>query len=318
MPLYSGIPMRSSTFFARRIILWGYLYVILGALGFSTKAVLVKLAYWQSPEIDTITLMLLRMAMSLPFYLGIAFWSVRQVAKSDEKRILSCSEKAMILGLGLLGYYIASFLDFEGLHFVSAGLERLIIFLYPTLVVLFSALFRLQKISRQQLYALVCSYLGIVWVFLDNSLQQNSPNYLLGSWLVFSSAVVFAIFLIGSGVMVKRIGSTRFTAYSMIVACLATCGHFLYIHGFKVLNVSQGIYQLALLMAIFSTVLPSFLMNAGIRHVGASSAAMISAIGPVGTLVLAYFLLGEALTTSQLVGTGFILLGVSMVSRQKI
>lgn len=300
-----------------RQAIFGYLFVLLGAFGFSTKAVLVKLAYSYSHQLDAITLMVLRMAISLPFFLAVALWSANDSAKSNDAQRLNKQDWLMIFGLGLLGYYIASFLDFAGLQYISAGLERLIIFLYPTFVVLFTAAGQRKAINRHQALALVLSYAGMVLVFVDNAAAMASSGLLLGSTLVLASAIAFAFFLMGSGMMVKRIGSTRFTAYSMIVACLATGLHFAVQHGVELLNLPDKVYWVALIMAVFSTVLPAFFMNAGIRRIGAGSASIISSTGPIGTLVLAFLLLGETLTLAQLGGTALVLIGVYVVSRAK-
>ncbi|MGZ5025668.1 MAG: DMT family transporter [Methylobacter sp.] len=299
-----------------RQAVFGYLFVLLGAFGFSAKAVLVKLAYSYSPQLDVITLMVLRMAISLPFFLAVALWSANDSTTNDAQR-LSRGDWLMIFGLGLLGYYIASFLDFAGLQYISAGLERLILFLYPTFVVLFTAVGQRKAINRHQALALVLSYAGMILVFADNSTEAASSGLMLGSALVLLSAIAFAVFLMGSGMMVKRIGSTRFTAYSMTVACLATGLHFMLQHGVGLLSLSADVYWLALIMAVFSTVLPAFFMNAGIRRIGSGSASIISSIGPVGTLGLAFLLLGETLTLAQLGGTVLVLIGVYVVSRAK-
>ncbi|MFI3156712.1 MAG: DMT family transporter [Methylococcaceae bacterium] len=300
-----------------RQAIFGYLFVLLGALGFSAKAVLVKLAYGYSHHLDAITLMVLRMAISLPFFLAVALWSANAAAKTNVAQRLNRQDWLMIFGLGLLGYYLASLLDFAGLQYISAGLERLIIFLYPTFVVLFTAGLQRRTINRHQALALALSYAGMILVFVDNRAAITSSGLLFGSLLVLASAIAFAFFLMGSGMMVKRIGSTRFTAYSMTVACLATGLHFVIQHGVKLLNLPATVYWLALIMAIFSTVLPSFLMNAGIRRIGAGSASIISSIGPIGTLALAFLLLGETLTLAQLTGTALVLIGVYVVSRTK-
>lgn len=296
----------------------GCLFVLLGALGFSAKAVLIKLAYGYSHQLDAITLMVLRMAISLPFFLAAALWSANASTEAENAQRLNRQDWLMIFGLGLLGYYIASLLDFLGLQYISAGLERLIIFLYPTFVVLFSAAIQRRAINRHQALALVLSYAGMILVFVENRAAMASSGLLLGSVLVLCSAIAFAFFLMGSGMMVKRIGSTRFTAYSMTVACLATGLHFVVQHGVKVLNLPDSVYWLALIMAVFSTVLPAFLMNAGIRRIGAGSASIISSIGPIGTLALAFLLLGETLTSAQLAGTALVLIGVYVVSRAKV
>ncbi|WP_031437768.1 DMT family transporter [Methylobacter tundripaludum] len=295
----------------------GCLFVLLGAFGFSAKAVLIKLAYDYSHQLDVITLMVLRMAISLPFFLVVALWPVNNSTKAEDAQRLNRQDWLMIFGLGILGYYIASYLDFAGLQYISAGLERLILFLYPTFVVLFTAALQRRAINRHQALALALSYAGMILVFVDNRAEMASSGLLLGSALVLASAIAFAFFLMGSGMMVKRIGSTRFTAYSMTVACLATGLHFVIQHGVTLLNLPVNVYWLALIMAIFSTVLPAFLMNAGISRIGAGSASIISSIGPIGTLALAFLLLNETLTAAQLAGTALVLIGVYVVSRAK-
>jgi len=295
----------------------GCLFVLLGAFGFSAKAVLIKLAYDYSHQLDVITLMVLRMAISLPFFLVVALWPVNNSTKAENAQRLNRQDWLMIFGLGILGYYVASYLDFAGLQYISAGLERLILFLYPTFVVLFTAALQRRAINRHQALALALSYAGMILVFVDNRAAMASSGLLLGSALVLASAIAFAFFLMGSGMMVKRIGSTRFTAYSMTVACLATGLHFVIQHGVKLLNLPANVYWLALIMAIFSTVLPAFLMNAGISRIGAGSASIISSIGPIGTLALAFLLLNETLTAAQLAGTALVLIGVYVVSRAK-
>lgn len=295
----------------------GCLFVLLGAFGFSAKAVLIKLAYDYSHQLDVITLMVLRMAISLPFFLVVALWPVNNSTKAEDAQRLNRQDWLMIFGLGILGYYVASYLDFAGLQYISAGLERLILFIYPTFVVLFTAAIQRRAINRHQALALALSYAGMILVFVDNRAAMASSGLLLGSALVLASAIAFAFFLMGSGMMVKRIGSTRFTAYSMTVACLATGLHFVIQHGVKLLNLPANVYWLALIMAIFSTVLPAFLMNAGISRIGAGSASIISSIGPIGTLALAFLLLNETLTAAQLAGTALVLIGVYVVSRAK-
>lgn len=301
----------------RRHIIIGCFLVLLAAFGFSAKSILVKLAYGVSPELDAITLMLLRMAISLPFFLTVALWSARQSAQTATDLGLQRQDKLMILGLGVLGYYLSSLLDFEGLTYISAGLERLILFLYPTFVVLLTAGLQRRAINRHQAFALLLSYGGMILVFVDNLMQTVSTNLFLGSLFVAGSALTFSIFMIGSGVVIKRVGSMRFTAYSMTVACLVTGLHFLVLHGVYPLNQPLSVYGLAAIMAIFSTVLPAFLMNAGIQRIGAGSASIISSAGPVITLALAFFLLDETLTIIQLAGTVLTLVGVYVVSQAK-
>ena len=300
----------------KRQLIIGYSYVLIGALSFSAKAVLIKLAYGYSNQLDAITLMMLRMTIALPFFLIMAVWSAQSNPHLSSR--LSRGDNLMIIALGVLGYYLSSWLDFSGLHYVSAGLERLILFLYPTFVVLFSALWQKQAINLHQAIALILSYAGLSLVFIHTlSLSARSYELYLGSAFILCSAVSFAGFLLGSGLMIKRIGSMRFTAYSMSVACVMTAIHFFISHDKQALNLPVQVYYLALIMAIFSTVLPAFIMNAGIKRIGTNSAAILSSIGPIGTLTLAYFMLGEAITQVQIIGTALVLLGICVLSQKK-
>jgi drug/metabolite transporter (DMT)-like permease len=288
-----------------RLALSGSLLVLFAAVGFSAKAVLVKIAYAYSPELDAITLMSLRMLLSLPFFAVVAWWTQRN---GDHARLTS-RDSAALAGLGVLGFYLAGFLDFAGLRYVSAGLERLLLFLYPTLVVIFSALFFRRPMTRRERIALLLSYLGIALVFGTSALT-DSPHMLLGSALVFGAALSFALYILIGGHYVRRLGATRYTAYVMTAACLATGVHFSATHGIAALDLPARVYGLALLMAVFSTVIPAFLLNAGMRRIGANSTSIISSIGPVLTLFLAYLLLGETLTLMQFAGTGLVIAGV--------
>jgi drug/metabolite transporter (DMT)-like permease len=298
-------------------IITGCLFVLLAAFGFSAKSILVKLAYGNSQHLDAITLMLLRMAISLPFFLVVAVWSHRPSIQISDSQRMRTQDWLMVMVLGFLGYYLSSLLDFEGLAYISAGLERLILYLYPTFVVLLTAGYYRKTINRHQVFALIFSYAGIVLVYADHQMESNSQDLVIGSALVACSAMTFAIFMVGSVVLIKRIGSLRFTAYSMTVACLVTGLHFIIMHGNYPLNLPANVYGLASIMAIFSTVLPAFLMNAGVQRIGAGSASIISSAGPIGTLILAFFLLGEALTLTQLLGTLLVLAGGYVVTRIK-
>jgi len=293
-----------------RPIVSGGLLVLLAAVGFSAKAVLVKLAYAYSPRLDAITLMGLRMLLSLPFFLIVALWSHR----NGERLCLSSRDMATVAGLGILGFYLAGFLDFAGLSYISAGLERLILFLYPTLVVLFSALFFRRSMHPRERIALLLSYLGIALVFGSNA-TAYTPRLVLGAVLVFGAALCFALYILISGRFVRRIGSTRFTAYVMSSACLTTVVHFAVTHhGVAALDLPMHVYGIAVLMAIFSTVIPAFLFNAGMQRIGSNSTSIISSVGPVLTLFYAYMLLGETLTPAQVVGTLLVIAGVVIVS----
>lgn len=288
-------------------VLSGGMLVVLGAIGFSAKPVLIKLAYANGASIDAITLMTLRTLLALPIFLAVALWD-RDASRCRH----SAADWATLAVLGVTGYYLASLLDFTGLEYISAGLERLILFLYPTFVVLLSALLYRRRIGRAQGAALLLSYAGILLVYGGDPLA-DSPDIALGALFVLASGIVFALYLTGSGHVIPRFGSRRFTAYSMSIASVATLAHFLAFHPVAQLLVSADILGLALALAVFSTVLPTFLINAGIRRIGADHASIITSIGPVVTLALAYAVLDESLGLTQIAGATLVLLGVLLV-----
>jgi len=290
----------------RAAALAGAGFVALSAVGFSAKAIMVKLAYGYTA--DATTVLALRMGFSVPFFIGMALWSGRQGQAPLERR-----DWMAVAGLGMLGYYLASFLDLLGLQLISASLERLILFLYPTMVVLLSALFFRQPIGRREVVALALSYGGIGLVFAsDASFRQGGVGP--GALLVFGSALAYAFYLLGSGRVIPRVGAMRFTAYAMSAACGMSVVQFAVTRPLSALQVSPHVYGLTAAMAVFSTVLPSSLLAIGIRRIGASRAALVGTIGPVATIVLAYFILGEAISALQLLGAALVLAGVLVVS----
>ncbi|MFZ5659606.1 MAG: DMT family transporter [Pseudomonadota bacterium] len=285
----------------------GAALVLLAAVAFSAKAVLIKLAYRY--PVDAATLLSLRMAMSLPFFLAAAAWAGRDTTVPA----LGRRDWLEVLALGLLGYYLASLLDFLGLQYVSAGLERLILFLYPTLVLVLSALFLGRRIRRRELAALALSYGGIL-LAVHGAADWAGARVPLGAALVFASALAYALYLIGSGRTIRRVGPLRFTAYAMTVACAAVLLHFAVTHPWSALVLPREVYGLGLAMALVSTVLPSFLMAEGIRRIGAEQAALLGAVGPVATIFLGYLTLGEHLMPAQATGAGLVIAGVLLVT----
>lgn len=282
-------------------------YALVAAIGFSAKAVLVKLAYLD--PVDPVTLLALRMAFALPFFLVVA----ARENGSGHSQPLSGRDQLAVLGLGLVGYYLASYLDFLGLQYISAGLERLILFLYPTMVVLISALVLKHRIGRSIVFALAISYAGIALVFLHDMhvLQHDAP---LGSMLVFGSALAYAVYLVGAGHTIARIGATRFTAYAMTVASAACLLQFAATHGLADLDLPLRVYGLSIAMAVFSTVLPAFLLAAAMRRIGSMHTSMIGSVGPISTIYLAWVFLGERLSLAQMTGSVLVLAGVLMIS----
>lgn len=293
----------------RRHVYLGVVCALLGAIGFSGKAVIVKLAY-QYP-VDLMTLLALRMMFSLPFFIAMAVWS----GASAPQSAMSRKDWLAVAGLGFIGYYVGSYLDFAGLQYVSAGLERLILYLHPTVVLILSALFLKQPTGAKHLLSLVLSYGGIALVFYEQlSFGHDRGALALGGGLVFASALTYAIYLIAGSRVVLRLGSTRFTAYASIAATAFVILHFMVTHGPAKLAVPHEVYWLTLLMAVFSTVLPLWLMAEGLRRIGANQTALVGCVGPVSTILLAYVFLGEPITLLQMTGALLVLAGVMIIS----
>lgn len=288
----------------------GVLSAFLGAVLFSLKPILIKLIY-TIEEIDTIELLLLRMLISIPFYIGILFYFLSPQTVTQQVKTFW---KSMIC-LGFIGFYLASYLDFSGLQFITAGLERAIIFLNPTIVLLVGAFFLKKRISWQQAIAIVLSYVGIMMAFTTNVQLGNQSNILLGTLLVFGSAFFYALYLIGSEIYLNKIGTVPFTCYTMIVAFVFIFIHFSYKQPIsRLLQFDQQVYILATIMAIVSTIIPSFLFSEGIKRIGAANGSIIGGIGPISTIILAYFILGEMIGMWQIIGTSLVILGVLIIS----
>jgi len=293
---------------------YGAMLVLVSSVAISSKAIMVKLAYVY--HIDTETLIALRMAFAMPFFIGLGWWAMQQ----DTPLTMSSKDWLSLLVLAIVGGYGSMWLNFEGLRYVSAGLERVILFIYPALVVAMSAVFLKHTITRREWFAMVTSYAGVVLVVLhDVELAGlGSEQTLYGAWLVLLSAIVYAGYLLGSGQLIPKLGASRFTALTMTLAALASGCHFGASSSFTVMTAQpKAVYVLALLMALIATVLPSVLMNLGIHQLGSRKAALISAIGPVATIVLAYLFLGESLSWIQGMGTALVLAGVMAVSLDK-
>ncbi|PKO92681.1 MAG: EamA family transporter [Betaproteobacteria bacterium HGW-Betaproteobacteria-1] len=293
--------------FLSRFQFAGVVLALISAVGFSAKAIFVKLAYGYA--VDAVTLLALRMAFSVPFFLVAALYA----GSRPTGQSLLFKDWVSVAALGFIGYYLASFLDFLGLKFISAGLERLILFLYPTMVVLISALVFRKKVGKKTMLALLVSYAGIAMVFLHD-VRMEQDGILPGSVLVFSSALAYAIYLVGAGNTIVKVGATRFTAYAMTVACVAALLQFVLTHPIAELKQPFEVYGLSFAMAIFSTVLPAFTLGAAIRRIGSMHTSMIGAIGPVVTIYLAYLFLGELLSATQLAGSVLVVTGVLMIS----
>jgi len=289
--------------------LTGTLFALLAAFGFSLKAILVKLAYaWHG--VDAIALLALRMLFALPFFLALA-WQTRASGAR-----LSAGDWLRLGWLGLTGYYLASILDFWGLAYITAGLERLILFTYPTLVVVIGAWLGRRRVARREGLALALSYAGIALAFAsDLRLSTDRAALLLGSGLVFGSAVAYALYLLASGATIARVGARRTAAYAMLISTGLVLAQFVVTQPLAALRQPLSIYGLALAMAVFSTVLPSVLLAEAIKRSGAGRVALIGSAGPIITIYLGVVALGEPATGVQLVGAALVLAGVLLVTR---
>jgi drug/metabolite transporter (DMT)-like permease len=291
----------------------GVALAILAALGFSFKAIFVKLAYAvpQAVPVDAVTLLSLRMVFALPVFVWVA------VVASRAAPPLTRRDWLMLGALGLLGYYGASILDFIGLRYITAGLERLILFTYPTLTVMIGVLFMGKTLSRREIGALLLSYAGIALAFFhDLEFAGDSRAVLTGVAFVFASSLSYAFYLSGSASMIHRLGSLRFTAVAMLVSTLATLLHFLAAQPLSALAQPLPIYGYGAGMALFSTVLPVFWQSAAIRRIGSSKAVLIGTVGPMLTIFFGWWLLGEPLSLAQIGGACLVLAGVLLVSRR--
>jgi drug/metabolite transporter (DMT)-like permease len=291
----------------RRDAWLGVACALAGSIAFSGKPVLVKAAYQYG--IDTTTLLALRMLFAAPLFLLMALWAGRMAER------VSAGEIGALAGLGFLGYYLGSFLDLAGLQYISAGLGRLILYLYPTLVLLLSAAFLKQPLRSRELLSLALSYCGIALVFgAEARLGDSLSSTATGALLVFASAVTYAVYLVAGSRLVHKFGAMRFSAYASLIATGFVLGHFAAARPLQALVVEPGLYGLVTVLAVFSTVLPLWLMAEGLKRIGASQVSLIGCIGPVATMVFAWLFLGEHTTAPQLGGAALVLAGVLIIS----
>jgi drug/metabolite transporter (DMT)-like permease len=281
---------------------------IIGSIAFSGKAIIVKLAYRYG--VDAVTLIMYRMLFALPMFALMAWWASRG------KETLSRNDWLGVIGLGFCGYYLASFLDFMGLQYISASLERLILYLNPTIVLILGALLFKRKITRTQAIAMALSYGGVLLVF-GHEVSFEGKNVLLGTALVFASAVSYAIYLVYSGEMVKRLGSLRLVGLATSVACLFCIAQFVILKPISAAVVAPEVIWLSILNATLCTAVPVLLVMMAIERIGASLAAQTGMIGPMSTIAMGVIFLGEQLNTWIIGGTVLVLLGVYWVSRSK-
>ncbi len=285
----------------------GIAATLIGAMLFSMKAVFIKLAYGYA--VTPVVLLSLRMAFSLPIFIVIGAWSSRGKSTVEPWRTSTVLAAA---GIGFAGYYLASILDFIGLSYLSAGMERIILFVYPTLVLLAQGLLFGQKITRIQFAATGLSYVGILVAFADGW-ALGGKDFGFGALAVFGAAVTYAGYVIGSGRMTPRLGTVRFTTLAMIVAGIAILVHAL-VAGERLSGWPNEVYLLGIVLAIVCTVIPTYLVADGIRRIGASDGAIIGAVGPIVTIAMEWWILDEHLTWLQGFGASLVVLGVVLAS----
>lgn len=286
----------------------GLALAALGAIAFSGKAIIVKLAYRHG--VDAVTLIMLRMLFALPLFLGMAWWAGRG------KPALTRRDWAGVAGLGFSGYYLSSFLDFAGLAYITAGLERLILYLNPTLVLLLGWLLYRRRITRWQALGMAISYAGALVVFGHEVRIGEASATAWGTLLVFLSAVSYAVYMIASGEFVKRLGSLRLVGLATSVACVLCIVQFLVLRPLgSVQTLAPAVIWLSLLNAVVCTALPVLAVMMAIERIGPAMAAQTGMVGPVSTILMGVVILGEPFTAWTATGTLLVIAGIFVFTR---
>jgi drug/metabolite transporter (DMT)-like permease len=282
---------------------------------FSTKAIWIKLCFRES-NINATTLLMLRMLLSLPFYL-IIFWSIQSNGKAAQ-----ASKKTYLwaIAMGILGYYLSSLFDFIGLQYVSAGIERIILFIYPTLAVLINYWIFKVPIMQKQWWAILVTYLGIGVAYWSEINQfQQTELFIFGSIMVLLCGITYAMYLVGTGKLIPKLGATQYTSIAMLSASAGIFTHYCITESIKeipsYLDPQHPIFFYVLGLALFATVIPSFLLSTGMKRIGSNDLAIVTSIGPVATLFQARYLLEEPFSLLQILGTVLVIIGVLMVKK---
>ena len=285
----------------------GIACAIAGVLAFSAKAVIAKLLYRYG--VDPVTLVAMRMAIALPVFVGIGLW----VARTTDSPPVSRREWLALLGIGLVGYYAASLLDFLGLQYVTAGIGRLIMFAYPTVTVAISALFLKRPVTRADMLALGITYAGVALV-LSNAIDGQQENLALGALLIAGAAVFTAVFLVWGAESIRRVGSMRFSAYAMSLAAIPSIVQFPLLRPMSRLDLPLEAWGLAVMLSLVCTVLPIFLTSEALKRVGANHVSLLGALGPVMTILISSIVLGERMSPLQWLGAVLVMAGVALVT----
>ena len=291
---------------APKKIATGLVLASLGAIAFSGKAIIVKLAYRHG--VDAVTLIMYRMLFALPIFALMAWWASRG------KPALSRRDWLGVLWLGVTGYYLASFLDFAGLAYISASLERLILYLNPTLVLLLGLVFYQRRITLLHAVGMAISYAGVALVF-GHEITAQGAGAAWGALLVLGSAVSYALYLVYSGEMVKRLGSLRLVGLATSVACLCCLLQFALLRPLSAALVAPEVIWLSVLNATLCTAVPVLMVMMAIERIGASLAAQTGMIGPLSTILMGVLILGEPFTAWVAAGTALVVAGIFVFTR---
>jgi drug/metabolite transporter (DMT)-like permease len=289
-------------------LLPGLLLALVGSIAFSGKAIIVKLAYRHG--VDAVTLIMYRMLFALPLFVALAWWAGRGEAP------LARRDWIAVCGLGFCGYYLASFLDFAGLQYISAGLERLILYLNPTLVLVLGVLLFKRKVGAAQGLALAVSYCGVLVVF-GHEVTLAGAHVALGAALVFGSALSYAFYLIYSGEEVKRLGALRLTGLATTVACMLCIVQFVVLRPMSALAVAPEVIWLSVLNATVCTFAPVLMVMMAIERIGAPLTALTGMVGPLSTILMGVLILREPFTAWVAMGTLLVLAGIWLLTRAR-
>ncbi|MFM7532012.1 MAG: DMT family transporter [Rubrivivax sp.] len=287
----------------------GLALAVLGAVCFAGKAIIVKLAYRH--EVDAVTLIMLRMAVALPCFVLLALCAGRGRAP------LSGRDWLAVLGLGFIGYYLSSFLDFIGLQYITASLERLILYLSPTMVLILGRVLHGRRVGRGKLAALGLSYLGVLLVF-GHELSLEGRDVLLGSGLVFASTITYAVYLVYSGQVVSRIGAARLTGLATAFACVLCIAQFLVLRPVSLLGgLHPQVLWLSLLNGTVCTFAPVLMLMVALQRIGPGLTSQVGMVGPVSTVAMGVLILGEPFTVWTAAGSVLVIAGVAALSRTR-
>lgn len=288
----------------------GLLLAIVSTALFSFKAIFIKLAYTQG--VDTVTLLSLRMLVSLPFYLIALVWALRHASLT----LPSGSELASIMGLGFIGYYLASWMDMQSLNYISAQLARLTLYTYPIMTTLLGWLLLREAVTPRIVMALVLTYCGVLLLYTYEANQLGGSQVNLGITLVAGAALVFAFYVVLSKRLIAKFGSALFTSLVMLTSTVCITVHFSFTHAFSDLLVSPTAWFYAVLLGIVSTVIPSFMLSEAIHRIGAARTSIVGTFGPVITVLLSVLLLDEAFGWQHLAGMILVISGVSLLGKK--